>query len=155
MKNFITLQDLVDLKKTIALAKSCKEDPFANAHLGQRKTIGLLFFNPSLRTRLSTQKAARNLGLDVMVMNFSNEAWAIEYENETIMSGLRSEHVKEAAQVVSQYCDFVAIRAFASLTDKSVMRKNKSFENLQSMPQFPSSIWKVQQRILYKLWRMG
>ena len=118
MKNFITLQDLVDLKKTIALAKSCKEDPFANAHLGQRKTIGLLFFNPSLRTRLSTQKAARNLGLDVMVMNFSNEAWAIEYENETIMSGLRSEHVKEAAQVVSQYCDFVAIRAFASLTDK-------------------------------------
>ena len=64
MKNFITLQDLVDLKKTIALAKSCKEDPFANAHLGQRKTIGLLFFNPSLRTRLSTQKA-RNLGLDV------------------------------------------------------------------------------------------
>ena len=118
MKNFITLQDLVDLKKTIALAKSYKEDPFANAHLGQRKTIGLLFFNPSLRTRLSTQKAARNLGLDVMVMNFSNEAWAIEYENETIMNGLRSEHVKEAAQVVSQYCDFVAIRAFASLTDK-------------------------------------
>ena len=72
MKNFITLQDLVDPTKTIALAKSCKQDPFANAHLGQRKTIGLLFFNPSLRTRLSTQKAARNLGLDVMVMNFSN-----------------------------------------------------------------------------------
>ena len=136
MKNFITLQDLVDLKKTIALAKSCKEDPFANAHLGQRKTIGLLFFNPSLRTRLSTQKAARNLGLDVMVMNFSNEAWAIEYENETIMSGLRSEHVKEAAQVVSQYCDFVAIRAFASLTDKKrdeeeqVLRKFAEFATI-------------------------
>ena len=133
MKNFITLQDLVDLKKTIALAKSCKQNPFANAHLGQRKTIGLLFFNPSLRTRLSTQKAARNLGFDVMVMNFSNEAWAIEYENETIMSGLRSEHVKEAAQVVSQYCDFVAIRAFASLTDKKcdeeeqVLRKFAEF----------------------------
>ena len=136
MKNFITLQDLVDLKKTIALAKSCKEDPFANAHLGQRKTIGLLFFNPSLRTRLSTQKAARNLGLDVIVMNFSNEAWAIEYENETIMSGLRSEHVKEAAQVVSQYCDFVAIRAFASLTDKKrdeeeqVLRKFAEFATI-------------------------
>ena len=136
MKNFITLQDLVDLKKTIALAKSCKQDPFANAHLGQRKTIGLLFFNPSLRTRLSTQKAARNLGLDVMVMNFSNEAWAIEYENETIMSGLRSEHVKEAAQVVSQYCDFVAIRAFASLTDKKrdeeeqVLRKFAEFATI-------------------------
>ena len=136
MKNFITLQDLVDLKKTIALAKSYKEDPFSNAHLGQRKTIGLLFFNPSLRTRLSTQKAARNLGLDVMVMNFSNEAWAIEYENETIMSGLRSEHVKEAAQVVSQYCDFVAIRAFASLTDKKrdeeeqVLRKFAEFATI-------------------------
>jgi len=136
MKNFITLQDLVDPKKTIALAKSCKQDPFAHAHLGQRKTIGLLFFNPSLRTRLSTQKAARNLGLDVMVMNFSNEAWAIEYENETIMSGLRSEHVKEAAQVVSQYCDFVAIRAFASLTDKKhdeeeqVLRKFAEFATI-------------------------
>ena len=136
MKNFITLQDLVDLKKTITLAKSCKQDPFANVHLGQRKTIGLLFFNPSLRTRLSTQKAARNLGLDVMVMNFSNEAWAIEYENETIMSGLRSEHVKEAAQVVSQYCDFVAIRAFASLTDKKrdeeeqVLRKFAEFATI-------------------------
>ena len=136
MKNFITLQDLVDPKKTIALAKSCKQDPFAHAHLGQRKTIGLLFFNPSLRTRLSTQKAARNLGLDVMVMNFSNEAWAIEYENEIIMSGLRSEHVKEAAQVVSQYCDFVAIRAFASLTDKNrdeeeqVLRKFAEFATI-------------------------
>ena len=136
MKNFITLQDLVNPIKTIALAKSCKQDPFANAHLGQRKTIGLLFFNPSLRTRLSTQKAARNLGLDVMVMNFSNEAWAIEYENETIMSGLRSEHVKEAAQVVSQYCDFVAIRAFASLTDKKrdeeeqVLRKFAAFASV-------------------------
>ena len=136
MKNFITLKDLVDPKKTIALAKSCKQNPFAHAHLGQRKTIGLLFFNPSLRTRLSTQKAARNLGLDVMVMNFSNEAWAIEYENETIMSGLRSEHVKEAAQVVSQYCDFVAIRAFASLTDKKrdeeeqVLRKFAEFATI-------------------------
>ena len=136
MKNFITLQDLVDPNKTIALAKSCKQDPFAHDHLGQRKTIGLLFFNPSLRTRLSTQKAARNLGLDVMVMNFSNEAWAIEYENETIMSGLRSEHVKEAAQVVSQYCDFVAIRAFASLTDKKrdeeeqVLRKFAEFATI-------------------------
>ena len=136
MKNFITLEDLVDPIKTIALAKSCKQDPFAHAHLGQRKMIGLLFFNPSLRTRLSTQKAARNLGLDVMVMNFSNEAWAIEYENETIMSGLRSEHVKEAAQVVSQYCDFVAIRAFASLTDKKrdeeeqVLRKFAEFATI-------------------------
>ena len=76
MKNFITLNDLASPIKTIQLAKSCKKDPFGHVHLGQRKTIGLLFFNPSLRTRLSTQKAAKNLGLDIMVMNFSNEAWA-------------------------------------------------------------------------------
>ncbi|MCH2655459.1 MAG: hypothetical protein MKZ61_03360 [Flavobacteriales bacterium] len=136
MKNFITLNDLASPIKTIQLAKSCKKDPFGHVHLGQRKTIGLLFFNPSLRTRLSTQKAAKNLGLDVMVMNFSNEAWAIEYENETIMSGLRSEHVKEAAQVVSQYCDFIAIRAFASLTDQKrdeeevVFRKFAAFASV-------------------------
>lgn len=136
MKNFITLNDLASPIKTIQLAKSCKKNPFGHVHLGQRKTIGLLFFNPSLRTRLSTQKAAKNLGLDVMVMNFSNEAWAIEYENETIMSGLRSEHVKEAAQVVSQYCDFIAIRAFASLTDQKrdeeevVLRKFAAFASV-------------------------
>ena len=136
MKNFITLNDLASPIKTIQLAKSCKKDPFGHVHLGQRKTIGLLFFNPSLRTRLSTQKAAKNLGLDIMVMNFSNEAWAIEYENETIMSGLRSEHVKEAAQVVSQYCDFIAIRAFASLTDQKrdeeevVLRKFAAFASV-------------------------
>ena len=93
-----------------------------------------MFFNPSLRTRLHP-KAAKNLGLDIMVMNFSNEAWAIEYENETIMSGLRSEHVKEAAQVVS-HTDFIAIRAFASLTDQKrdeeevVLRKFAAFASV-------------------------
>ena len=74
------------------------------------KNLGMLF-NPSLRTRLSSQKAAQLLGLKTMVMNFSNEAWAIEFEDGTQMSGLRSEHIKEAAAVVSQYCDMVAIRA--------------------------------------------
>jgi N-succinyl-L-ornithine transcarbamylase len=78
----------------------------------------MLFFNPSLRTRLSTQKAAQQLGIKTMIMNFSNEAWALEYEDGTQMSGLRSEHIREAAAVISQYCDVVAIRAFASLTDK-------------------------------------
>ena len=78
----------------------------------------MLFFNPSLRTRLSTQKAAQQLGIRTMIMNFSNEAWALEYEDGTQMSGLRSEHIREAAAVISQYCDVVAIRAFASLTDK-------------------------------------
>ncbi len=118
MKNFITLNDLPDLHKAVNLAKSLKENPYAYEVLGKQKTLGLLFFNPSLRTRLSTQKAAQQLGFSTMVMNFSNEAWALEFEDGTRMQGIRSEHIREAAAVVSQYCDMVAIRAFASLTNK-------------------------------------
>ena len=128
MKQFLTLNDLQNFDAQVVLAKEIKANPYQYEELGKRKTLGLLFFNPSLRTRLSTQKAGRLLGMDVMVMNFSNEAWAIEYEDETIMEGLRSEHVKEAAQVVSQYCDVVGIRAFATLTDKE---KDESEQVLQ------------------------
>ena len=118
MKNFISLNDLPDLHKAVNLAKSLKENPYAYEVLGKQKTLGLLFFNPSLRTRLSTQKAAQQLGFSTMVMNFSNEAWALEFKDGTKMQGIRSEHIREAAAVVSQYCDMVAIRAFASLTNK-------------------------------------
>lgn len=135
MKQLLTLNDVPDMAQMVQLASQLKSDPQAFSHLGARKTIGLLFFNPSLRTRLSTQKAAKMLGLDVMVMNFSNEAWAIEYEDGTIMSGLRSEHIKEAAQVVSQYCDLVAIRAFATLTDKE---KDESEQVLNSFIKYAS-----------------
>jgi len=118
MNRFITLNDLPQLDTAVAAAIAMKKNPYGAEDLGRRKTLGMLFFNPSLRTRLSTQKAAQQLGIKTMVMNFSNEAWALEFEDGTQMSGLRSEHVKEAAQVVSQYCDMVAIRAFASLSDK-------------------------------------
>ncbi len=118
MNHFITLNDLPQLDTAVAAAIAMKKNPYGAEDLGRRKTLGMLFFNPSLRTRLSTQKAAQQLGIKTMVMNFSNEAWALEFEDGTQMSGLRSEHVKEAAQVVSQYCDMVAIRAFASLSDK-------------------------------------
>ena len=118
MKQFLTLNDLQNFDAQVALAKEIKANPYQYEELGKRKTLGLLFFNPSLRTRLSTQKAAQQLGIKTMIMNFSNEAWALEYEDGTQMSGLRSEHIREAAAVISQYCDVVAIRAFASLTDK-------------------------------------
>ena len=118
MNDFITLSDLPDFKQTLDLAMDFKKNPYKLNSLGKGKTLGLLFFNPSLRTRLSTQKAAQNLGLSTMVMNFSQESWALEFEDGTKMSGLRSEHVREAAAVVSQYCDMIAIRAFASLSDK-------------------------------------
>lgn len=118
MKNYLSINDIDSLPKLVEEAKNLKKNPKADVALGTNKTIGLLFFNNSLRTRLSTQKAATNLGLEVMVMNFGNEGWALEYGDGTIMNQGTSEHIKEAAQVVSQYCDIIGIRAFAGLTDK-------------------------------------
>ena len=118
MKNFITINDLPNFEKCVENAITYKIDPFIHNEIGKNKTIGLLFFNPSLRTRLSTQLAAQNLGLNIMVMNLSTETWALEFEDGTKMSGIRSEHVKEAAAVISEYCDIIGIRAFANLTDK-------------------------------------
>jgi N-succinyl-L-ornithine transcarbamylase len=137
MKHFITLADLPDFHQTLDLAMELKNQPTKWDAMGKGKTLGLLFFNPSLRTRLSTQKAAQNLGLPTMVMNFSQESWALEFEDGTKMSGLRSEHVKEAAAVVSQYCDIVAIRAFASLSDKEKDEAEivlRSFAKYASVP---------------------
>lgn len=118
MKNFTSVDDIQDLDNLIALAKKIKSAPFDNKGIGINKTLGLLFFNPSLRTRLSTQKAAINLGMDTIVMNLNNEGWALEFEDGVVMDGNKAEHIKEAAQVVSQYCDIIAVRSFPTLTDK-------------------------------------
>ena len=116
--NFISLKDIDSLKKWVSEALEIKANPLKNKKLGKNKTLGMLFFNPSLRTRLSTQKAALNLGMNVMVMNFTNEGWTLEFEDGSVMNQGASEHIKEAAEVVSQYCDVIAIRAFAELKDK-------------------------------------
>jgi len=118
MKHYLSINDIDSLPNWVEEAKSLKQNPRKHSALGKDKTIGLLFFNNSLRTRLSTQKAAMNLGMETIVMNFGSEGWALEYEDGTIMDQGKSEHIKEAAQVVSQYCDIIAIRAFADLTDK-------------------------------------
>lgn len=118
MRHYSNINDLNDLQSTVQDAIELKKDQLGHQNLGAGKTICLLFFNNSLRTRLSTQKAAQNLGLNAIVMNFGSEGWQLEYEDGTIMDQNKSEHVKEAAKVVSQYCDIVAIRAFASLEDK-------------------------------------
>lgn len=118
MKNYISISDLDCLQKTVKEAIELKKNELQFENLGKGKTICLLFFNNSLRTRLSTQKAAQNLGLHTIVMNFGSEGWQLEYEDGTVMDQNKSEHVKEAAKVVSQYCDIVAIRAFAGLVDK-------------------------------------
>lgn len=118
MKHYLSVQDIDSAGEWIDLAGELKKEPFKFKELGQGKTIGLLFFNNSLRTRLSTQKAAFHLGMHCMIMNFSNEGWALEFEDGTIMDQGKAEHVREAAQVVSQYCDVLGIRAFATLTNK-------------------------------------
>ncbi|HET8735152.1 MAG TPA: acetylornithine carbamoyltransferase [Pricia sp.] len=118
MKQYLSIKDIDPLADYVAEARKLKENPTAHKKLGTGKTLCLLFFNNSLRTRLSTQKAALNLGMDVMVMNFGNEGWALEYGDGTVMDQGTSEHIKEAAQVVSQYCDIIGIRAFAGLKDK-------------------------------------
>ena len=118
MQHYLSINDIDSLSDWVTEARALKNDPLQSKYLGKDKTIGLLFFNNSLRTRLSTQKAAINLGMEVIVMNFGNEGWALEYGDGTIMDQGTSEHIKEAAKVVSQYCDIIGIRAFASLTDK-------------------------------------
>ncbi|HEY9220533.1 MAG TPA: N-acetylornithine carbamoyltransferase [Lutibacter sp.] len=118
MIHFTNINDLGNLQNAVKEAIEIKKNPLQYKKLGEGKTICLLFFNNSLRTRLSTQKAAQNLGMNVIVMNFGSEGWELEYEEGAVMNGSKSEHVKEAAKVIAQYCDIVAIRAFASLTDK-------------------------------------
>ena len=116
--NYLSINEIDNLSKWVKEAIDLKKNPLKHQGLGKNKTIGLLFFNNSLRTRLSTQKAAINLGMDPIVMNFGSEGWALEFEDGKVMDQGKSEHVKEAAKVISQFCDVIAIRAFASLTDK-------------------------------------
>jgi N-succinyl-L-ornithine transcarbamylase len=118
--NYLSINDIDSLSTWVKEAIALKKQPKKYKTLGSDKTIGLLFFNNSLRTRLSTQKAAMNLGMEVIVMNFGSEGWALEYADGTIMDQGTSEHIKEAALVISQYCDIIAIRAFAGLVDKEL-----------------------------------
>ena len=121
MKNFTSIKDVANLKLLVNQALAIKQSPFANKESGENKTLGLLFFNPSLRTRLSSQKAATNLGMNVMVMNLNNDGWTIELEDGAIMNHGSQEHIREAAGVISQYCDVIGIRSFASLEDKEAV----------------------------------
>ena len=118
MKHYTSINDIDNVHKLIDEAIQLKSDPLKFNNLGKHKTLGLLFFNSSLRTRLSTQRAALNLGMDPIVMNVSGDAWGIEFGDGTIMNGSTAEHIKEAAAVVSQYCDIIAVRAFPTLVDK-------------------------------------
>jgi N-succinyl-L-ornithine transcarbamylase len=119
MKNFISVHDVNDIDVLVAKALVYKANPFADKTLGAGKCIGLLFLNPSLRTRLSTQVAASNLGLETVVFNVDKEGWAMEFEEGAIMSGTTVEHVKDAAPILGNYFDMLCIRAFPSLKNKA------------------------------------
>src|SRR5205085_9567911 len=118
MKQFISVHDVTDIDALVAKALAYKADPYKDRTLGVDKRIGLLFLNPSLRTRLSTQVAAKNLGFEAIVFNVDKEGWALEFEEGAIMSGTTVEHVKDAAPILGQYFDILCIRAFPSLTNK-------------------------------------
>ena len=112
MKKFTSVHDVSNLDQLVLEALVEKKFPFANQQLGKNKTLGLIFLNPSLRTRLSTQRAAQNLGMDVIVMKLDKDGWSIETKDGVVMDGGAAEHIKEAAAVIGQYCDIIGVRSF-------------------------------------------
>ena len=118
MKSFLNVSDLGDLNKALEEALEIKKDRYKYAELGRHKTALLVFFNNSLRTRLSTQKAAQNLGMNVIVLDVNAGAWKLETERGVVMDGDKSEHLLEAIPVMASYCDVIGIRSFAGLKDR-------------------------------------
>ena len=136
MKNYTKIKDISNLSESIKDAILLKMNPFEFQDLGKHKTLVMLFFNSSLRTRLSTEKAAKNLGMEVMILNI-NDAWNLEFEDGTIMNMDKSEHIKEAAQVISQYADIIAVRAFPTLKDKASDESEYVLNNFQKYATVP------------------
>jgi N-succinyl-L-ornithine transcarbamylase len=118
MKLFSSVNDVADVNALVKEALALKQDPFAHQQLGKNKTIALVFLNPSLRTRMSTQKAAMNLGMNVMVLNIDKEGWALELRDGVIMDGTTVEHIREAAGVMGQYADIIGVRSFPGLRNR-------------------------------------
>ncbi|GAF04901.1 N-acetylornithine carbamoyltransferase [Saccharicrinis fermentans] len=118
MKRFLKVEDIGDLKKALQDAVEVKQNPYAFQELGKNKTIILVFFNSSLRTRLSTQKAAMNMGMNVMVLDINKDGWKLETEMGVVMDSDKPEHIKEAVPVIGQYCDMIGVRSFATFENK-------------------------------------
>ncbi|MFV0267045.1 MAG: N-acetylornithine carbamoyltransferase [Draconibacterium sp.] len=118
MKKFISVKDLPSIEKAIETAFEVKKNPYGFQHLGKNKTMVLVFFNSSLRTRLSTQKAAMNMGMNTMVLNVTEDSWQLESEMGVVMDGKNAEHLREAIPVIGKYCDVIGVRAFAKFEDK-------------------------------------
>ena len=119
MKYFTTVHDVASPKELIEDALQLKAEPLSDLTLGKNKVLGLVFMNPSLRTRLSMQRAAMNLGMQVIVMNINQDGWALEFNDGAVMNGTKQEHVKDAAAILGLYCDIIGVRSFPSLTNKT------------------------------------
>ncbi len=117
MNHFFSINDVTDLSQLIQSSLRFKEDPY-HSQVGKNKTLGLIFFNPSLRTRLSTVRAAKNLGMEVLVMNVDSDSWKLETLDGVVMDGDKAEHIKDAAAVLGEYCDVLGIRAFPSFQNR-------------------------------------
>ena len=118
MRHFTSVYDIPDLKGAVEMAREIKKNPYGYQHLGKNKTMVLIFFDSSLRTRLSTQKAAMNLGMNTMVLNVSQDGWSLETELGVVMDGDKPEHLREAIPVIGTYCDVIGVRAFARFESK-------------------------------------
>ncbi len=118
MKHFTTVNDVIDPKLLVEEALAIKKDPTLVSYAGAGKSLGLIFLNPSLRTRISSQKAAQMMGMNVMVMNIDKEGWALEFNDDVIMNGSSVEHIKDAAGVLGEYFDVLGVRCFPGLRDR-------------------------------------
>lgn len=118
MQKFISAHDVSDIKALVNKALAYKANPFSDLSLGAGKRIGCIFMNPSMRTRLSTQIAAKNLGMEAIVLNAGSEGWALEFEDNAIMNGTTVEHIKDAARVFGQYFDILAVRSFPAFKNR-------------------------------------
>ncbi|SOE21692.1 N-succinyl-L-ornithine transcarbamylase [Spirosomataceae bacterium TFI 002] len=137
MNHFISPADVSDINELVNEGLAIKANPFAFRSLGKNKTLGLLFFNSSLRTRLSTQKAGASLGMDVMIMNVNSDSWQLEFEDGAVMNMDKAEHVKEAAAVIGQYCDIIGVRAFAGLIDRKTDYEEQVIEKFRQYAGVP------------------
>ena len=137
MQHFTSIRDVANPGWLVNEALWLKEEPFAYSSLGRELTLGMIFLNPSLRTRLSTQRAAENLGMNVMVMNYGQDSWGLETRDGVVMDGGAGEHIREAARVIGQYCDIIGLRTFPSLNDREEDKKDliiNMFRELSGRP---------------------
>lgn len=137
MQHFTAYHDVDNPVQWLELAKSIQANPLAYHDFGKNKTLCLLFFNPSLRTRLSTQKAAQNLGMNVMVMNLNKDSWQLEFEDGSLMNGSTQEHIREAAAVISKYCDIMGIRTFPSFESRQTDYQERVLQGFLSYATVP------------------